>query len=116
VGCHREDVHPPDLYLHDEQHIRVFEEDRVHGEELARQQAPCLGAQEPPPGGVQAAQGEPVAAGAEHPSHGRLTELVAETGRLAVHPTASEAGFSFASRSTRPRISWPTAGRPGRLE
>ena len=39
VGAHFEDVHPPGRYLHDEKHIQPPEEDRVHGEEVTRQQA-----------------------------------------------------------------------------
>ena len=64
VPGHPEDMNPPGGYLHDEQHIPPLEEDRVHGEEVARQQALGLGTQKGAPGGVQAARGGPVAAGA----------------------------------------------------
>ena len=39
VGRYAEDVHPAGRYLHDEQHVQALEEDRVHGEEVTRQQA-----------------------------------------------------------------------------
>jgi hypothetical protein len=43
-------VHTPGRHLHDEQHIQAPEQDRVHGEEITRQQALRLGAQERPVG------------------------------------------------------------------
>jgi hypothetical protein len=36
-------------------------------------------------------------------------------GQLALHAAISHAGLCTASRSTRSRISWPAAGRPGRF-
>src|SRR5258706_16430340 len=39
VRGHAQDVHSPGPHLHDEQHIRAPEEDRVHMEEIAGQQA-----------------------------------------------------------------------------
>ena len=55
VGGHAEDVHAPGRYLHNEQHVQACEEDRVHVEEVAGQQAVGLGAEERPPGGLQMA-------------------------------------------------------------
>jgi hypothetical protein len=52
VGGHAEDVHVPGRHLHDEQDGQAFEEDRVHGEEVAGQQAISWGAQERPPRGA----------------------------------------------------------------
>src|SRR6516165_7855842 len=80
------------LYLHDEQHIQALEEDRVHGEEVACQQSLRLGAQEPPPRGVQASGSGPDAPGAEDPPDSRLTDLVAKTGQLAMHPAVAPRG------------------------
>jgi len=45
AGINR-DMHPPGRYLQDEQHVQPPEEDRVHGEEVTRQQALGLRAQE----------------------------------------------------------------------
>jgi hypothetical protein len=39
VRRHPGDVHAPGRYLHHEQHMQPFEEDRVHGDEITRQQA-----------------------------------------------------------------------------
>src|SRR5262249_34077737 len=105
VLCHSEDVQSLGRDLHDEQHVYALEEDRVHGEEVARQQALCLGAQDPPPGGIQAARSGPAASGAEDPPDGRRADAVAEAGQLAVYPADPQAGFSAAKRSTRSRIS-----------
>ncbi len=58
-------------------------------EEITRQQALCLGAQEPPPGRGQTARSGSAAAGAEDTPHSRLTDLVAQAGQLAVHPAVS---------------------------
>jgi hypothetical protein len=65
-----EDVHAPACYLHHEQHVQTPEEDRVHGEEVARQQALRLGPQEGTPGGIQAARSGPVPPGTENPADG----------------------------------------------
>ena len=46
---HAQDVHVPGPYLHDEQDVQTFEEDRVDGEEVAGQQSLRLSAQERPP-------------------------------------------------------------------
>jgi hypothetical protein len=42
-------VHPPGPYLQHEQYVQALEEDRVHGEEIARQQPVGLGTQERSP-------------------------------------------------------------------
>jgi hypothetical protein len=81
-GCavNAEDVHVPGRYLHDEQDVQAFAEDRVDSEEVAGQQSLRLSAQECPPGGVQTAGSRPVAPRAQDPSHGRFADLVAEPG------------------------------------
>src|ERR1019366_4168441 len=59
---------------------RRFEEDRVHGEEVAGQQSLHLSAQERPPGGAgvpRCRSGPPCA---QDPPHGRLADVVAEPG------------------------------------
>src|SRR4051812_13061595 len=38
VGGHTQDVHPPNLHLHDEQDVQPLQEDRVHMKEIAGQQ------------------------------------------------------------------------------
>jgi hypothetical protein len=54
-GVYPEDVHAPGPDLHHEQDVQPLEEDGVHGEEVAGQQAFGLGAQELLPGRIGAA-------------------------------------------------------------
>jgi hypothetical protein len=84
VGAHPEDVHPPGRQLRDEQHVQAPEHNRVHSEEITRQQALRLSPKEGAPGGVQVAGSGPVAAGAEDPADGRLAERAAKAGQFAV--------------------------------
>ena len=91
VPGHPEDVHSPGRYLHDEQHVKALKEDRVHGEEVAREQALGLRAQEGAPGGVQAARSGPVAPGTENPPDSRLTNPKLRL--LSVNPLACR-GFT----------------------
>src|SRR5260221_9374813 len=74
----------PVRHLHEEQHVRAFEEDRAGVEEIAGLQAVGLGAEEVPPGAVQMA-GSPAVTAQDRP-HGRLADAVAETSQFAVHP------------------------------
>jgi len=37
VGGHAEDMYPPGLHLHYEQHVQALEENRVHMKEIAGQ-------------------------------------------------------------------------------
>ena len=64
---------------------------RVDGEEITRQQALRLGAQEPPPGGIHTTRSRPAALGLEDPADGRRTDVVSEAGQLTVHPAVSPA-------------------------
>src|SRR5215472_7225528 len=89
VGGHPQDVHTPGRHLHDEQHIQAPEQDRVDREEITRQQALSLGAQERPPGGIHAAGSRPAPASPQDPADGRLADMMAETGQLAVDPAVS---------------------------
>jgi len=89
VPGYSHDVHPAGGYLDDEQDVQPLQEDRVHGEQVTRQQALGLGAQESAPGRIQAARSGPVPAGTEDPPDSRLTDPVAEPGQLAVHPAIS---------------------------
>jgi hypothetical protein len=103
-------------------YVQAPEQDRVHGEEVTRQQALCLGAQEPPPGSIQTTRSWPVAPGAEDPADGRLTDVVAEAGQLAVHPAVSprrvlprQPQHQVADLLATPRAAWlvrvgPVAG------
>ena len=79
MGGHAQDVHPPGLHLHNEQHRQTPEEDRVHMKEIAGQQAISLRAQERPPGGIHAPRGRTVPAGAQDPPHRRRADVVAES-------------------------------------
>jgi len=79
----------------------------------SRRQVLGLGAQERPPGGVQAARSGPVPPGAEDPLAGRLAHLVAKAVSSPCTRRYPRARFSSASRRTRSRISWLAAGRPG---
>ena len=67
--------------------MQAPEQDRVHGEEITRQQALRLGAQEPPPGSIQAVRGGPLAAGAKDTPDSRRADLVAKAGQFAYHCT-----------------------------
>src|SRR5690348_11088016 len=78
------DVYPAGRCLHDEQHLQTRQEDGVHGEEITRQQALRLSAQERSPGGIQAARSGPVPPRSADPADGRLADVVAEPGQLAV--------------------------------
>jgi hypothetical protein len=111
---HSEDMHRPGHYLQDEQHVQASQEDRVHGEEVARQQALCLGLQESPPGGVQAARSGTAAPGAE--IRRTVASLMWRPRRVSSPCTRRypQAGFSPASRSARSRISAPVTRRSGR--
>jgi hypothetical protein len=100
-------MNAPGRYFHDEQHIQAFQEDRVHGEEVARQQAVRLGAQELSLGGIHTARGGPQASGAEDPADGRRTDVVAEAGHLAVYPAVSPRGV-LPSQPQRSCLNSPT--------
>ena len=112
-----EDVHSPGRYLHDKQHVQALEEDRVHREEVTRQQTCRLDAEEPALGGVQAARSRPVPAGAEDPLHSRLADMVAKPGELAVHPPVSPGRVLF--RQPQHQVAdvrtGPGAARPVRV-
>jgi hypothetical protein len=114
VGGHAEDVHAPVRDLDDERHVQAFEEDRVHVEEIAAQQAVGLGAEEGPPGGIDVARGWP-SSGAQDPPHGGFADLVTEPDSSPWTRRYPQAGFSCASRSTSLRISWLVPGRPDRF-
>jgi hypothetical protein len=79
---HAEDVHAPVRDLDDEQYVQAFEEDRVHVEEIAGQQAVGLGAEEGPPGGIDVARGWP-SSGAQDPPHGGRAGVAVDLGELA---------------------------------
>jgi hypothetical protein len=103
-------------------HIQAPEEDPGHGEEITRQHALRLDAQEPPPASIQAARSGPAAAGAEDPPHGRLADVVAKAGQLAVHlavypcrvlsrqPQHQGADLLASRRAARPARVGPLAG------
>src|SRR5256886_13579429 len=98
---------------------RRLREDRVHGEEIAGQQALSLDAQERPPGGVQVARSGPVAPGPRDPADGRLAHVMTETGQLAVHPAVSPGGVlpgqpqrQVADLCAGPWPSWPSGIGP----
>ena len=89
VPGHTEDVHPPGRHLHDEQDIQALEEDRIDGEEVTRQQALRLDAEELSPGRIHAARSGPVPPGAQDPPDRRVADLVAEPGQFAVYAPIS---------------------------
>jgi hypothetical protein len=87
--------------------------------EVARQQALRLGAQEPPPGGIHTTRSRPVAPRAEDPPHGRLAQMMAEAGQLAVHPAVSpgrvlpcQPQHQVADLRASPRAAWPVRVGP----
>jgi hypothetical protein len=89
VPGHPGDVRPPGRYLQDDQHGPPREDDRVHGQEVACQQALRRGAQESPPAGIQAARCGQAAAGAADPPDGRRAEAMAGAGQPAARPAVS---------------------------
>ena len=119
VGGDAEDVHVPGRHLRDEQYVQAFEEDRVHVEEIAGQQAVSLGAQERPPGRVRVLRGRSAPPGAQDPPHGRLADLVSEPGQLAVHPAVppgrvllGQLQYKVADFLAGPWATWPVRIRP----
>src|SRR2546429_6332829 len=72
-------------YLHGEQDVQPFKEDRVNVEEVAGQQAVDLGAEERPPAGVRVGWGWSEPTGAKDPPHGRFDDLVSQ-GRVLLIP------------------------------
>jgi hypothetical protein len=115
MGSHVQDVQSPSPHLHDEQHRQAPEEDRVYLEETAGQQAIGLSAQEHPPGSVHGPRNGAAPPSAHDPPRRGPADLVTKPAQLAVHLRYPRAGFSRASRNTRPRISWLIRGRPGRF-
>jgi hypothetical protein len=89
VGGHAGYLHVPGRYLHDEQDVQAFEEDRAGSEEITGQQSLCLRAQERPPAGVRVGWGWSAPAGAQDRPHGRFADLVSGPGQFAVHPAVS---------------------------
>jgi hypothetical protein len=77
---------------------------------------PCgLGAQEPTPGGVQAARSGPAAPCADNPADDCSADLMAEAGQLALHPAVSP-GWVLPCQPQHQRADLRlAAGRPGRL-
>jgi hypothetical protein len=65
-----------------------------------------------PPGGIDVPRGRPAPSGAQHPSHRRVADAVAEPAQLTVHPAVSPGRFSRAGRNTRSRMSWRSADDP----
>jgi len=89
VGGHALDVHVPGLHLHDEQHVRAPEEDRVHLEQITRQQPVSFSARERPPGSVHVPRGRRPPPGAQDPPRRRVADLAAEPAQFTVHPAVS---------------------------
>jgi hypothetical protein len=52
VSGDTEDRHPPGVKLDGEKDVECLQEDRLHGEEVDREDALCLGTQELAPGGT----------------------------------------------------------------
>jgi hypothetical protein len=91
----------------------------LSAEEVTRQQAFCLSAQELPRGRIQAARSGPVPAGAEDPADSRLTDPVAEPGQLTMHPAVSpprvlrrQSQCQVADLPARPWAARPVRVRP----
>jgi hypothetical protein len=78
VSGHAEDMHPPGLHLHHEQHVQALEVDGAHMKEIAGQQAVGLRAQERPPGSADPPRGRTVPPAAQDPPHGRFADAVSE--------------------------------------
>ncbi len=115
VGGHAEDVHVPGRDLHDEQDVQALEEDRVDLEEVAGQQPLRLGAQE-------RRQEVSISRGAGLRRWARKIRRTVASLTWCPSRVSSpcalrypQAGFSWASRSTRSRICWLVPGRPGRF-
>jgi hypothetical protein len=116
VGGHAEDVHTPGSHFHDKQYVQALEEDRVHVQEIAGQQAVSLSVQERPPGGVHTAGSRPVAPGPQDPPDRRLAEVVTEPGQFAMHPAISP-GWVLLRKPQQHQVADLLAGpgRPGRF-
>lgn len=92
MGGHPQDMHPASAHLDHEQHIQPAQKDRVKMEEIAGQQPLGLTAQKRPPRGVHLPGSWTIPLGAQDPSHGRLTQLIAQTEEFAVHSPISPPG------------------------
>jgi hypothetical protein len=103
--------------LKHEQHIEPPQRERaVDVEEVDREHAGGLGAQELPPAGVgvpQRSRRDPVAL--EDPPDRRGADAVAESEQLALEPHIPQRGFSRAIRTTRAARPSSIDGRPVRL-
>ena len=109
----------PGPHLHDEQHGQAPEEDRVYMEEITRQQAISLSAQERPPGGVHVLRSRSAPVGAQNPPHRRFADAVTEPAQLAVHPAVSpgrvlprQPQYQVADLLASPRPARPARIRP----
>ena len=119
VSGHAEDVHVPGAHLHDEQHIRAPEEDRVDMKEIAGQQAISLCAQKRPPGGVRVPRNRPAPPGAQDPPHRRRTDAMTEPAQLTMHPAVApravlprQSQHQVADLRAGPRPTRPVRVRP----
>ncbi len=111
-----QDVDPPGAHLHHEQDIQSAQPDGVDVEEIGGQQSFGLGSKEHPPRriGVPPGRRAQPCRGQDPPDRPGA-EPVAEAEELALDSAVVPAGFSRARRTTSPRISSLTGGRPVRL-
>jgi hypothetical protein len=99
----------------EEQDVIPAQEHALHGEEVARDDARRLGAQELAPIRTRPPRGRVESRAGEQPTDRRGRYPQAELGELAADPPMAQRGFSRASRSTTART-WraPAGARDGR--
>lgn len=78
--------------LPDEGHIQPVERKRVDTEEVRGENAPCLGAQELPPGGAVVARRGVDAGSLQDRPHRTRRDRLAEPGEFALDPTVTPGG------------------------
>jgi hypothetical protein len=93
--------------------MKPAQKDRVKVEEIAGQQPLGLTAQKRPPRGVHLPRSWTIPLGAQNPSHGRLTQPIAQIEEFAVHAPISppgvlarESGDYVADLAVRRRAAW----------
>jgi hypothetical protein len=81
---HGGDVQPAGVVFDEDQHVDPAEQDRVHGEEVARDDGVRLGGQELLPRRAGASRRRVDAGGSQDLPHGRRRDPVPETGQFAL--------------------------------
>jgi hypothetical protein len=107
-------VHPPACKLDEEQDLHSPQQDRVDGEEVARDDPGGLLAQERPPAGCDTSGRRVKVVGAQNPADRAGRHATAKANEFAVDALVAPSGFWRASRAMSCWRSSESGGRPVR--